>query len=263
MQDGRHRGMTGRAVGGPVAVSDFAAEVVARLIARDSGGPARLREELVQRLLEAVCTTDRQAFEALKPDLKRARISAAMLADLYIPEVARRLGAGWECDTISFAAVSMGAARLQGILREIGAGWCADEDGERDGPTVLMLVPEGEQHTLGAAVATARLRRMGVSVCLRIGLSGGAVRELFAGRGFDAVMISAACTDKLEACRKMVKTLKDMPGRPVPVALGGALVHLNKEDALCLGADIVTNDLEAALQACGLSGSVIRAQKRA
>lgn len=263
MHDGQHRGVTGRADQAPAAVNHFAAEVVSRLVARDVAAPPVLREALVLQLMAAVRSFDPKPLALLKADLRRARVSMAMLADLYIPEVARRLGQGWHEDTATFAEVSIGAARLQAILRDIAAVWSADEHGARDGPTVLVLMPPGEQHTLGAMVAVARLRRMGVSVCLRIGPGISELRELFARRSFDAVLLSVATTDKLEVCRKLVKTLKDFSGNTVPVAVGGAVLLQNEDELLCLGADIVTSDLDVALQACGLFGGLTRAWKRA
>lgn len=261
MDDGLQRGRTGLAGDGPVAVSRFAAEIVARLSARDGATNAPIREDLVTRLLAAVRSADRGPFEALKPELRRARVSRVALAELYIPEVARRLGQGWHEDTCTFAEVTIGTARLQAILRDIATSWSADEAASQlDGPTVLVLLPAGEQHTLGVMVAVAKLRRLGISVCLRIGSGAPELRELFVRRRFDAVLISIAHAEMLEVCRNLVKTLKEIAGGSVPVAVGGALFLDDAQAASLLGADIVTNDIEAALQACGLGGSLPRAQ---
>ncbi|WP_444665901.1 cobalamin B12-binding domain-containing protein [Cereibacter changlensis] len=267
MHDGQHRAMTDRAGAAPSALTHFAAEVVSRLVTRDVAAPPVLREALVLQLMAAVRSLDPRPLALLKAELRRARIGPAALADLYIPEVARRLGQGWHEDSASFAEVSIGAARLQAILRGLAEGWTADDGGARDGPTALVLMPPGEQHTLGAMLATARLRRAGVSVCLRIGPEVSELRALFARRGFDAVLLSVATTDKLEVCGKLVKTVKDFSGNRVPVAVGGAALVGNGEASpwlgADLGADIVTSDLDVALQACGLTAGPIRARQRA
>ncbi|MGP3697369.1 cobalamin B12-binding domain-containing protein [Rhodobacter sp. NSM] len=260
MHHGLQRERGGPAGDGPVAVSRFAAEIVARLTARDGATQAPVREDLVRRLLAAVRSVDRAPFEALKPELRRARVSRVALAELYIPEVARRLGQGWHDDTCTFAEVTIGTARLQAILRDIATSWSADESGRNDGLTVLVLLPPGEQHTLGAMVAVAKLRRMGVSVCLRIGTGPAELRELFVKRAFDAIMISIAHAEMLEVCSKLVKTLKDMTGHKVPVAVGGALFLEGSAPMSVPEADIVTNDIETALQAFGLGVSRRRPQ---
>lgn len=258
MQDGIYRADDRRADGVAGGVSEFASEVVARLVARDAVGGRVLREDLVMQFMDAVRAPDARAFEALKPSLKRARVSASVLADLYVPEVARRLGRGWEEDTVTFAEVTMGVARLQAILREIGSNWTAGTASRDDRSTLLLILPAGEQHTLGAMVIAGWLRRQGISVCLRIAPSFADLVSLLALRHFDGAMISIACNDKLEVCTKLVKTLKQSVGYELRVAVGGALAEKDVGELSQTGADIVTNDLPAALSALGLSRRVTR-----
>lgn len=255
MQDGIYRAADLRASGVSGGVSEFAAEVVARLVARDAVGGAVVRESLVDRFMDAVRSTDPQAFELLKPELKRARISASTLADVYVPEVARRLGKAWEDDVVSFAEVTMGVARLQAVLREVGSAWAANSNSRMrdDAATLLLILPAGEQHTLGAMVIAGWLRRQGISVCLRIAPSLMDLVSLMAVRHFDGVMISAAGNDKLEVCAKLVKTLREATVNDLRIAVGGAVLGHWGDAAQDLGADIVTNDLQKALDVLGLS----------
>lgn len=232
-------------------MSQFAAEVVARLMKRDEVESA-LREEIVVALMAAVCTADPQAFDDLRPELRRARVTPVVLADLYIPEVARRLGREWTADCMSFAMVTMASARLQSILREIGQNWFADGSGQGDGPTLLVILPQGEHHTLGAMVLAGRLRRSGVSVALRIGQTPLEIAAFLQGRSFDGALISVGSYDRLETCRKLVKTLKDATRGSMRVALGGAVLDEGGEKVSGTGADVVTNDIETALAGLGL-----------
>jgi MerR family transcriptional regulator, light-induced transcriptional regulator len=256
MQDGNFRvdGLRGLNGGGIV---QFAADVVARLVARDGGPGVVMREPLVLALLTAVRTSGLDAFDALKPDLRRARITREALADHYIPEVARRLGAEWECDRTSFADVSIGVARLQAILRTIGEGWSADDyvagGAPKGGGTLLLILPPGEQHTLGAMVVAGWLRRKGISVCLRIGPSAADLEALLAVRNFDGAMISTGGYERLEVCAMLVKTLKNHSVNRVRVALGGSVLEHEENVAAATGADIVTNDLSAVIEAFGLA----------
>ncbi|MBC2836619.1 cobalamin B12-binding domain-containing protein [Paragemmobacter straminiformis] len=237
---------------GGADVSQFAAEVVARLVKREGDTVPEMRESLVQSLMRAVCSVDPQVLETLRPELRRARVSPAVLADHYIPEVARRLGREWSADCVSFAQVTMGTARLQSILREIGQGWFADAGGQSDGPTLLLVLPQGEHHTLGAMVLAGRLRRNGVSVALRIGETAQEVAAFIQGRHFDGALISVASYDRLETCRKLVKTLKDATKGALRIALGGAVLDEGGETVICAGVDVVTNDIETALAVLGL-----------
>lgn len=234
-------------------ITQFAADVVARLVARDGAPHAPLKNPLVERFMQAVRSSDPMAFQEFQPELKRARISYATLADCYIPEVARRLGKGWDDDEISFADVTIGVARLQAILREIGTRWVADEAELPGQATMLLILPASEQHTLGAMVIAGWLRRKGISVCLRIAPSLTDVAALLALRRFDGAMISVAGCDKLDVCAKLVKTLKSEAAGGLFVAVGGAGLEKVDDVAAATGADLVTNDLSLAIQAMGLA----------
>ncbi len=234
-------------------VSRFAAEVVAKLVARDGADEAGLREPLVDRFCEAVTAANLSAFDEIKADFKRARISASALADHYIPEVARRLGQAWEDDTLSFADVTMGVARLQAILRELGATWSADALGQADGPTMLVLLPQGEQHTLGAMVLAGRLRRMGVSVSMQIAPELAELSKFVSNRAFDGAMISVTCENRLETCGKLIKTLKNASNGKLMVAIGGAILDDAEDVVRLTGADVVTNDISRALHVMGIA----------
>jgi methylmalonyl-CoA mutase cobalamin-binding domain/chain len=180
-------------------------------------------------------------------------VSAAAVADLYIPEVARRLGAAWEADCLSFAGVTMGVARLQAILREIGSAWAADRQGGVDGGMVLLVLPQGEQHTLGAMVLAGQLRRMGVSVAMKISPTPAEIADFVAERTFDGALVSVASKDRLETCRKLVKTLKESSKGALKVAVGGAILDADEDVRRSIGADMVTNDITRALKMMGVS----------
>jgi methylmalonyl-CoA mutase cobalamin-binding subunit len=252
MQDGNFTadGLRGATGGG---IRQFAVDVVARLVSRESGAPVPLRETVLQALMAAVLASDADPLDTIRPDLRRARISRDMLAEHYIPEVARRLGADWDEDRASFVAVNIGVARLQAMLRRLGSDWAAD-DAERSGhATMLLIVPESEQHTLGAMVIAGWLRRRGISVCLRVAPTRVDLLALLAQRRFDGAMISVACNEKLDLCVELVRTLKAETGTPLRVAVGGSILGRCEDVAAATGADIVTNDLSLAIEKIGVT----------
>lgn len=236
-----------------VDISQFAADVMAKVAARDGAARVALREPLLAALVAAARSPDPCALDSLRPDFRRARITNEMLADHYIPEAARRLGRAWEDDWASFAEVSIGSARLQAFLHEIGKGWAADGTESVGASTVLILVPEGEQHTLGALTAAGWLRRRGISVSVRIGPSPAQLAEILGQRRFDGAMISVACHETLEVCTGLVKTLRSEASDGLRIALGGAVLERGEDVAAVSGVDIVTNDLPKAIDALGLT----------
>ena len=264
MQDGQHVVTDRRTDQVEGGVTDLAAKIVAKLAARENQTDPVYSETIVQRLTEAVQTDNSSLIEALKPDMRRARISPAMLADIYIPEAARRLGRAWEDDTLTFADVTIGTVRLQSILRDISCDWASDARKTAQlGGSVLLLLPEKEHHTLGPLVVTGQLRRRGVSVCLQLATADGEWKSILRRRHFDGVIISVGWEGKLTAAAQLVAAIKQMTKGKMPVAVGGAV--LTRFDAIlaCEGADIVTNDLDRALHTLGLSVNASRAVESA
>ena len=260
MHDGQNAMSDRRAENGSGGVSDLAATIVARLAARDHQPAPVFVETIVQRLTEAVSADQPSMIEALKPELKRARISPAMLADIYIPEAARRLGKSWEDDTLTFADVTIGTVRLQSILRDISAGWAADASNTTGASgSVLLLLPEKEHHTLGPLVVTGQLRRRGVSVSLQLATESREWRSILSKRHFDGVIISVGWEGKIAACVQLIGAIKQLTKGRMPVAVGGAVLTRSDATLSCEGADVVTNDLDKVLSVFGLSACVSRA----
>ena len=254
MRDGHSNSLNWQTDDIPVSAVHLAKTVVAKIVARDPVLFSPPLDSIVQQLTNAVSADNPNQLEALKPDLKRARISPAMLADIYIPEAARRLGVYWEDDRVTFADVTIGVARLQAILRDISSGWAADAktDGGLGG-AVLLLLAEKEHHTLGPLVLTGQLRRRGVSVCLQLASSDSKWKYLLHERHFDGVIVSVGWEGKLSAAQSLVKSLKQMTKSKLPIAVGGAVLTRNSAIVECKGADIVTNDLDKVLKVFGLT----------
>lgn len=252
MQQDKQFTSADRTEGPASGVSRLAAEVVARLVARDGAEAAALREPLLARLMEAVIAPDLRLLEVVRAEFRRARVSSAEIADVYIPEVARRLGQCWDDDLLSFASVTMGTARLQAVLREIGEDWAADAQGAANGPSLLLLVPAGEQHTLGMMLMAGRLRRMGISVCLRLATDPAAVAKLVSERAFGGVLVSVSGESGLAACSNLIKALKHAGNGSLLVAIGGAILDVAEEEMRSTGADLVTNDIDHVLTAMGV-----------
>lgn len=230
----------------------FASQVVSLLADRSARVVSELREPLVAGLVAASLAGTKDAFASLLSEVRKSRISLAALADIYIPEAARRMGEAWHDDAMSWMDVSIGVARMQSLLREIGTAWIADQAGDTGHGAVLLIVPEREQHTLGPMVAMGQMRRYGVSVCLRIAPSFTELRNLFATRQFDGTLISISTKDKLDSVARTVEFMKTALNGPCPIVVGGAVMSKVEDPASITGADFSSNDVGAALEVIGL-----------
>ncbi len=188
-------------------------------------------------------------------DFRRACISPAAMAEVYVPAAARLLGSEWAADSMCFADVTIGAARLQALVRAIGTRWGGDRTHIPGRRSILMLVPECEDHTLGAVVATGKLRQMGFSVCLRLGPTTREVGQMLRARVFDAAMLSIGSGDRLAHSRRLVETLRVFGPKKMPVVVGGASMMSAAELKVAMGVDLVSSDLTEALAFCGFGAA--------
>ncbi len=263
MRDGHYGGPMGHSTDD---LSALARTVVARLAARSGAGRAgpgvrQIDPDMVQTIARAFASDNPAAFEALRPDLRRARIDDIDLVDSYFPAVARQLGRDWSEDRLGWAEVTIGLARMQSLVHQIGLDW--DGSTAPDAESVLVVLPEGEQHSFGVQVMAGQLRRQGVSVHLQIGPRPAALRSLVQERHYDCALISVGSEDHIDACRKLVKILKDGSAGRLWVAIGGPVLDRDRDILGLTGADMVTNDPAEALGGASLAASAAqRGQQR-
>lgn len=223
-----------------------------------AGDDARstFEEGLVGLLGEAALDGDRAAAEEVIAAFADLGISPLALIDVYIPATARLFGEAWCTDNRSFAEVTIAVARLQSWLRDLEPRpdvmndlFCLDA------PEILLVVPEGSQHTLGAMVAMSQFRRMGAVVRLSLGQDQDSVGALVRRYRFDLVAISAAGSEKLEFLQSLVNKVR-MGVAPAPIVIiGGPILSEVPDIGPRIGADAATSDPEEALSLCGRTTS--------
>ena len=160
----------------------------------------------------------------------------------------------WCVDQISFAGVTIGVARLQGMLRDLGPEWSGDKTTDPSAPAVLLIVPENVHHTLGALVLSGQLRRRGLSVRLILGEPPGNIVVRLRRTNFSAVMVSASQSESLETIRRIIDVVRNAVQQPPPVVVGGGILEVETvENVTALtGADYATKNIEEALKLCGI-----------
>ena len=136
-----------------------------------------------------------------------------MIAEELVPRVAHHLGNGWVCDELDFSAVTIGASRLQSVLHRLDRNRALSSPALIGaGPTFLVGVPEGVQHTLGATVITAQLRHRGYRVDVELEMTPSLIAEKMRKNHYTATLISTSGVAKLENCRQLVESCKKWGG---------------------------------------------------
>ena len=238
----------------------------ARSQARDPQSPALqglavdgCRADVLAALCTAVLCPERREGERQLQAILDGGADPATLIDHEIPEAARTFGAAWSDGGHSFAEVTIAVARLQGWLRDLERQ--ARERSDRrdpfrlDAPEVLLVVPEGSQHTLGAMVAMSRLRRLGALVRLSLGQDARTLGRIVRSGHYDMVALSAAGNEGLDFLAKLINSIRSGMGPSPLVVLGGEILNQYRDAPALVGADFGTSDPEEALSLCGLTTS--------
>ncbi|WP_370398902.1 cobalamin-dependent protein [Sulfitobacter sp. JB4-11] len=204
----------------------------------------------VNQLLAAALSTNQQGMRDVLRDMRKARISNAQIAENYIPTVARALGVEWCEDRLDFGAVTIGCARLQGLLRRMEADWEELHAAHLyHRPGYLVGVPAGVQHSLGASVLAGQLRERGMPVLVEYDLTPARITEYLGQTAFAGVMLSGSGRKCLESLRDLVDSVKTISDS-TPVIIGGSILEHVKDIQSFTGADMVTSGLGGAMAFC-------------
>lgn len=216
------------------------------VLASRSVQPCAAQAPLFNGFINAAASGDGAAFDAAVARLREARVGPRAIVESYVPEAARRLGEDWVADRRGFAEVTIGSAALQSLVRRLSVE--CDAQSPRDAVTdVLLAVPDGEDHTLGACVAASWLRRNGASVTLRLQPSLKSLCEIAANGAYDLIMLSWADVGNLEKLRVIVEQLRRSMSPATPILVGGAVIGRVGGVEAVTGADLATNDLDLAM----------------
>lgn len=219
----------------------------------DSGERRRPMESYLTSMMDAVLAPTPGPLTDLVQIMRKARIGAPQIVESYVPVVARRLGDGWVSDRLDFGAVTIGAARLQSLVRRLDLENHFHQEVPAFGAhSILLGVPEGEQHSLGATILAQHLRARGVSVHLDLELSVAGLSRELARQRFTGVFLSISGQRYLEPLGNLV-ACTGYESRSTPVIVGGALLHYRDDIAALTGADLATNDVDQALRFCAMA----------
>ena len=231
-------------------VSALASTVISVLNDRVDEGTHTIRNSVVTKLVDGVLRPGPFSPEALLGVLEDSRISHEQIIDIYIPQAAHELGAMWVDDVIGFAKVTIATARLQGLLTQLAPPWATKPSEAAFATNVLLLLQGNDSHTLGPHVATAQLRRMGVSVRILFGASPDTVLRALSDEGYDMVLFSGSRPDLLASVAKLVKRIRTGIFAPPPLVLGGIVLNLADGVKEKTDVDLVTNNVKVALKLC-------------
>ncbi len=117
-------------------------------------------EDLAWAFVQAAGSLRVGAMESVLDDMF-ARGSFEQVATRYLMPALRALGSAWAGGTVDVAAEHVGSAA---VLRRLAGAYQAAARGDIDGPAVLVGLPPGARHELGALAFAVMARRSGLHV---------------------------------------------------------------------------------------------------
>jgi len=228
-------------------VCPLAATVISLLNDRSDKATRNVGPEIVERVALAMVRDDGDVVDTVLSALLHERLTATQIIGECIPQAVRRLGSLWFEDRLSFAEVTIGSARLQGLLGSFSPDWTDWNLRAPLPPDVVLIIPENDDHTVGLHVAATQLRRAGASVRLLFAPTAGQTVQALRNDPTNVLMISSSRLQDLAKLADFVSHIRRNLDPVPPVAIGGVVVNLADDIADQTGADLATDDVLAAL----------------
>ena len=227
----------------PISLVNRALE---ELTNRASAGANRQRKSKIELLCSSLINQNETSSLLIRTMLESG-ISISDIYEKYIPDAARLLGKYWVQNKLSFVNVTLATSRLQAVAREFELLYIGSVSSGACGPEILIISPQGEQHTFGAQMISRKFRRLGASAYLSINNSKSEIRKIITKHQFKLIGLSISdyklCNPKneLKSTIDMIKKFK------IPIVAGGSLVHSYEGVLETLNLDLVTDDAMEAL----------------
>lgn len=235
----------------PIPVEELASQAMSLVLTDRGEARAQTYLDMIHHLAMAFIDDD--------PDVRRKAISDAMTSgasgqefiDLFASDTARYLGDLWSRNEISFVDVTIGAARIQESVRTISARRNQGQ-ARSSAPSILLAVPEIENHMLAAFLAGEGFRSFGCNVNMVFGRSD---REVAAEATIDAyemIGVSISSNRTIRAAADLIKAIRGVLRTNVPIVVGGSRINaenLRRET----GADYAISDVRQAMTVCNIA----------
>jgi methanogenic corrinoid protein MtbC1 len=201
----------------PDRVSSLAHHVLARLA--DRGASAPVSDACLDAFCTVLCSNDAEAADRLLSSVLAGRAGYAKLADGILSAAARRVGARWQADLVSFADVSIAVGQIL-RLSQSHAQRHVPLAIDRTQRQALFVTLPGQAHNLGLILAAEAFRQADWQVTLMLDTSAQDVLERARRIRPRTVGLSLSRLDRAHQIHGLISELYDLPYR-VRVVLGG------------------------------------------
>ncbi|ROT98105.1 cobalamin B12-binding domain-containing protein [Histidinibacterium lentulum] len=228
-----------RTVLAPEAIAALASDIVRGLAQGGLARPAAALPDIDESESAAFCA------RLIEPDPDGAlrfiadrRAEGLSRRDVYLGYVgaaARKLGADWEADRLSFAQVTIGTGHLYALMRALKTeGGTGPQEVALRKHALFATVPR-ETHGIGITVAAEVFRGEGWEIDLEIGLDHDGIIAAARQTRAQVIGLSLSTEERLQDLIRLVLGLRlVVPGAIIGVATGDAF----DDDKVAMFADI-------------------------
>jgi methanogenic corrinoid protein MtbC1 len=191
---------------------------------------------------------DEQAAHFVDRLLEAGMTPQSLYEDCFTP-AARLLGEMWEQDECSFYDVTVGAGRIQRMVRELSHRFLADQAFPGSAGRILLGCAAGEQHSLGVAILAEYFVRDGWSVQLTSGVGSEGLLDKVRESEYNLIGLSVSGAERVAVLRRQIQMLKQVSrNRDIRILVGGYVIANDPSWVRRLGADGFATDAASAVR---------------
>lgn len=199
----------------------------------------------IDRFCDALTASDAMLSSGFCTRVQSLGLSSELLCLDYIAPAAQRLGTRWLEDRCSFLEVTLGAARLHGLLRTLDRDLMAPPNRAMHGYTALFSAVPGETHLLGITMAAGFFRRAGWVVDLNTSDDPDTLFACAEANAYGLIGLSAGSDAGSTLLDDTIRRLRAAQPRAV-ICLGGHLTEIAPRRVEQVGADLIMQDITTA-----------------
>jgi MerR family transcriptional regulator, light-induced transcriptional regulator len=191
---------------------------------------------------------DEQAAHFVDRLLDAGMTPQSLYEDCFTP-AARLLGEMWEQDECSFYDVTVGAGRIQRMVRELSHRFLSEQSFPGSAGRILLGCAPGEQHSLGVAILAEYFVRDGWDVQLSSGVGAEGLLDKVRESEYNLVGLSVSGTERVAVLRRQIQKLKQVSrNRDIRILVGGYVIASDPTWVRRLGADGFATDAGSAVR---------------
>lgn len=172
----------------------------------------------------------------------------SLYEDCFTP-AARILGEMWESDECSFYDVTVGAGRIQRMVRELSSRFLAEQSFPGSAGRILLGCAPGDQHSLGVAILAEYFVRDGWDVHMTSGIGSSGLLDRVRESDYNLLGFSVSVTDRASVLKREIQMVRQVSrNRDIRILVGGHVIATDPSWVRRMGADGFAVDAGSAVR---------------